>query len=137
LATEQTIYPGFDEAFWPRLELMQAWDETRYGVKEDWWNLLWRVRNTPPIEVVAFSQNGATMRFEVTAMQVIDLQTTGDKFLISVDKRLVGKEFMLNLVERIRLEYLAQKVDFDGDMESLGEEIKAGWWEKNKARFID
>lgn len=70
-------------------------------------------------------------------MQVIDLQTTGDKFLISIDKHLVGKEFLLDLVERIRLEYLAQKVDFDESMESLGEEIKAEWWQKNKARFID
>ena len=70
-------------------------------------------------------------------MQVIDLQTTNDKFLISIDKRLVGKEFLLNLVEKIRLEYLAQKVDFDESIENLGEEIKDDWWQKNKSRFVD
>ena len=70
-------------------------------------------------------------------MQVIDLQTASDKFLISIDKRLVGKELLLNLVEKIRLEYLAQKVDFDESVEELGEEIKDDWWQKNKSRFVD
>ena len=44
---------------------------------------------------------------------------------------------MLNLVEKIRLEYLAQKVDFDESIENLGEEIKDDWWQKNKSRFVD
>ena len=70
-------------------------------------------------------------------MQVIDLQTASDKFLISIDKRLVGKELLLNLVEKIRLEYLAQKVDFDESVEELGEEIKDDWWRKSKPKFIN
>jgi hypothetical protein len=69
-------------------------------------------------------------------MQVIDLQTTNDKFLISIDKTLVDKEFLLNLIEKIRLEYLVRKVDFDESIEDLGEEIKADWWQKNKDKFI-
>jgi hypothetical protein len=69
-------------------------------------------------------------------MQVVDLQTTNDKFLISIDKTLVDKEFMLNLIEKIRLEYFVRKVDFDESIEDLGEEIKADWWQKNKDNFI-
>lgn len=69
-------------------------------------------------------------------MQAIDLQTTNDKFLISIDKTLVDKEFLLNLIEKIRLEYLVRKVDFDETIKDLGEEIKADWWQKNKDRFI-
>jgi hypothetical protein len=69
-------------------------------------------------------------------MQAIDLQTTNDKFLISIDKNSIDKEFLLNLIEKIRLEYLVRKVDFDESIEDLGEEIKADWWQKNKARFI-
>jgi hypothetical protein len=69
-------------------------------------------------------------------MQAIDLQTTNDKFLISIDKNLVDKEFLLNLIEKIRLEYLVRKVDFDESIEDLGEEIKADWWQKNKDKFI-
>ncbi len=68
-------------------------------------------------------------------MQAIDLQTTEDKFLISIDKNLVDKEFLLNLIEKIRLEYLVRKADFDESIKDLGEEIKADWWEKNKNGF--
>ncbi|MGI8544069.1 MAG: hypothetical protein ACR2MD_11435 [Aridibacter sp.] len=60
-------------------------------------------------------------------MQTIDLQTTNDKFLISVDKDSVDKEFLLNLIEKIRLESLIRKSDFDDSIEDLGEEIKADW----------
>lgn len=69
-------------------------------------------------------------------MRAIDLQTTDDRFLISIDKDLVDKEFLVNLIEKIRLEYLVRKVDFDERIEDLGEEIKAEWWAKNKDRFI-
>lgn len=56
--------------------------------------------------------------------------------MISIDKDLVDKEFVLELVEKIRLESLVRKADFDEDVEEPGEEIKAVWWEKNKDRFI-
>jgi hypothetical protein len=69
-------------------------------------------------------------------MQVIDLQTTDDKFLISIDKNSIDKEFLLELIEKIRLESLIRKADFDESIEDLGEEIKADWWRKNKSKFI-
>jgi hypothetical protein len=76
------------------------------------------------------------MRLRGEFMQAIDLQTNEDKFLISIDKNSVDKEFLLGLIEKIRLETLVRKADFDESVEDLGEEIKAVWWEKNKDRFI-
>lgn len=76
------------------------------------------------------------MRLRGEFMQAIDLQTTEDKFLISIDKNSVDKEFLLGLIEKIRLETLVRKADFDESVEDLGEEIKAVWWKKNKDRFI-
>lgn len=70
-------------------------------------------------------------------MQAIDLQTTNDKFLISIDKNLVDKELLLNLIEKIHLESLVRKVNFDESLENLGEEIKVDWWKRNKDRFIN
>ncbi len=70
-------------------------------------------------------------------MQAIDLQTTDDKFLLTIDKTFIDKEFLMRLIENIRLEYLARKVDFDESIEDLGEEIKEDWWQKNKSRFIN
>lgn len=57
-------------------------------------------------------------------MQAIDLQTTDDKFLTSIDKSSIDKEFSLNLIEKIRLESLIRKADFDESVEDSGEESK-------------
>lgn len=69
-------------------------------------------------------------------MQAIDLQTTDDRFLISIDKNSIDKEFLLELIEKLRLESLIRKADFDESIEDLGEEIKADWWQKNKSEYI-
>jgi hypothetical protein len=57
--------------------------------------------------------------------------------LISIDKAVFDKEWLLKLLENLRIEELTQKFDFDEDVEDLGEEIKADWWAKNKQRFIN
>ncbi len=70
-------------------------------------------------------------------MQAIDVQTTDDRVLISLDREMIDREFVVELVDRLRLEYLARKVDFDEEIEQLGEEIKANWWAENKHRFVE
>ena len=69
-------------------------------------------------------------------MRAIDINTTEDRFVISIDKRVIDKETLLELVEKFRLEYLVRKADFDESIEDLGEEIKSSWWNENKDRFI-
>ncbi len=67
----------------------------------------------------------------------LTLQTIDNRFLISIDKAFIEQEFLIRLMNRIRLEYLAKKVDFDEDIEQLEDEIKINWWEKNKARLLN
>lgn len=69
-------------------------------------------------------------------MNAINIETTPDKYLISVDRNLLNKDFVLSLVEKLRLEHLAEKVDFDHGIEETGKAIKAEWWAKNKQRFL-
>jgi hypothetical protein len=69
-------------------------------------------------------------------MNPITLDSSGERFLISVDKSFMDKAFLVELVERIRIEYLAQKINFDDELQDLGEEIKQSWWTENKERFI-
>ena len=69
--------------------------------------------------------------------QAISLQDTGERYLISIDKTMVGQEMHLKLLNRLRVEYLTKKADFDDDIEKLGEEIKASWWEDNKDRLLN
>ena len=70
-------------------------------------------------------------------MTGIQLNTQNDKYLISIDKSMFDKEWLVKLLENLRVEELARKFDFDESIETLGEEIKADWWAKNKNRFIN
>ena len=69
-------------------------------------------------------------------MQSINVETTADRFLISIDKNLITKEMLLKLLSQLRLESLAQRVDFDESIEAFGEEIKDSWWQQNKERLL-
>ena len=69
-------------------------------------------------------------------MNAINIQNQPDRYVISIDKKAVSQEFMLGLLERLQLEQLAQKVDFDDSILTLGEDINANWCQQNKNRFI-
>lgn len=69
-------------------------------------------------------------------MESISLQSTPDKYLITIDKSVVEADYILKLLEQIRMEFLAKKVSFDDSVEDVGEEIKMDWWNKNKARLL-
>ena len=70
-------------------------------------------------------------------MTSIQLEANTEKYLISVDKTAVDKEWVLQLIQRLRTEELARSFDFNENIEMLGEQIKADWWSKNKHRFIN
>lgn len=70
-------------------------------------------------------------------MQAISLETTPEKFLLSIDRSVIDRPALFRFLEWLRLESLAKKVDFGEDIEMMGEEIKADWWEKNKDRLLN
>ncbi len=70
-------------------------------------------------------------------MTKIQLDTQPDKYMISIDRSAVDRQWLVQLIERLRLEELAGQFDFGEDVEALGEQIKADWWAKNKSRFIN
>lgn len=70
-------------------------------------------------------------------MTSIHLDTLGEKYLISLDKSSFDKEWLMGLIERLRMEEPAHKLNFEEGIESLGEESKSDWWNKNKQRFIN
>ncbi len=69
-------------------------------------------------------------------MARISIKSTQDEYLIRIDKTLVDKTYVHELLDLLQVEELAQRVDFDNSIIDLGEEIKTDWWEKNKARFV-
>lgn len=70
-------------------------------------------------------------------MLAIDIQNQPDRYVISIAKDAMDKDALLRLLENLQLEQLAQKINFDDSLLSLGEEINANWWQTNKHRFIE
>lgn len=69
-------------------------------------------------------------------MRTVTLDSSEDRFIISIDKKSINKDALLQFLENLRLEALADKVNFGEEIEDLGEEIKGDWWQSNKDRFI-
>ena len=69
-------------------------------------------------------------------IQTIELETTKEHYIISVDKNAVNQDTIHDLINRLRLEYLLEKADFQEDINSIGDEIKANWWQKNKEDIL-
>lgn len=71
-----------------------------------------------------------------TKMEALEVTSLKDRLVISIDKTLISKEYLLNLLNRLQVENLATKADFDEKVMDIAEEIKTGWWKKNKDTFL-
>jgi len=69
-------------------------------------------------------------------MRKVTVDSSEDRFIISIDKKSITKDILLQFIDNLRLETLADKVDFGEEVEEIGEEIKQDWWDNNKNRFI-
>jgi len=69
-------------------------------------------------------------------MESVEVTSLNDRVVISIDKTLVSKEYLFTLLNRLRLEELARKADFDESVIDISEEIKQNWWKENKEQFL-
>lgn len=69
-------------------------------------------------------------------MNPVEIKNTPESLQITLDKRFFDDAFLRETVDYFRMEYLAQRVNFDESIEELGDEIKRDWWQRNKSRFI-
>ncbi|MEM1326502.1 MAG: hypothetical protein AAGI23_11135 [Bacteroidota bacterium] len=70
-------------------------------------------------------------------MNTIQLEVQPDRYLLSIDKTAIDREYLDRLIKVIRVEYLATRVNFDESIEQLGEEIQSDWWQANKAKLLN
>ena len=69
-------------------------------------------------------------------MDAFVVSHTGDKIQVTLDARHFKEDAVKRLLNRLYIEYLAERVNFGEDIEALGEEIKRDWWEQNKERVL-
>ena len=69
-------------------------------------------------------------------MEAIEIQNTENRYIISIDKNFIDKETITDMYDKLRMEYLAHKVDFSEEIIKVGEEIKKEWWNNNKQDIL-
>jgi hypothetical protein len=70
-------------------------------------------------------------------MEAVEVTSLRDRVVISIDKSLIDKESLLNLLDRLQVENLSQKANFDEKVLNISEEIKRNWWKENKDQFLN
>lgn len=69
-------------------------------------------------------------------MNTVQLEVQPDRYLLSIDKTAIDRDYLDQLIKLIRVEYLATKINFDESIEQLGEDIQSDWWQANKAKLL-
>lgn len=69
-------------------------------------------------------------------MDTFQIARTDDTVQVTMNTNGMDADAIVEMLRRIQVEYLAQKVDFDKAILELGNEINRDWWEKNKTRLL-
>jgi len=57
-------------------------------------------------------------------MKSILVDTLEDRFVVSIDKKMINKDQLLQFVDNLRIEFIANQANFEADIEIVGEELK-------------
>jgi len=69
-------------------------------------------------------------------MEALKLDSNDTHFVLHIDKKYISQAYLLHLMERLRVEQLAQEVGGEGAVENLATEVSASWWKQNKTRLL-
>lgn len=69
-------------------------------------------------------------------MQAIQYQSTNTQYVISIDKNLMDRDELFEVLRWLRLRFLIRKAEFEPEIEDVGEEILSEWWSKNHQRYV-
>ena len=69
-------------------------------------------------------------------MEAFNIQSNDKELIIRMNKSEIPTEILLKIIQRLRIEYLAQKAAIQQDLSHLAEEIDETWWKKNGDDFL-
>jgi len=69
-------------------------------------------------------------------MKDIEINSTGNRVNISLDKNVFGLKLVNNILDRFTVESLIQKAEAKPAIEKLGKQFKKDWWERNKGKYL-
>jgi len=69
-------------------------------------------------------------------MKGLNIQSESDQIIITISKNKFDENYLLKMIERMNIEYLAKKADFDERVLDIAEEINENWWKENGSNFL-
>jgi len=69
-------------------------------------------------------------------MNGITVYSSKEQTIITINNNILEKEYIINLLDRLKIEYYAQKANFDESVLDLAEDITEKWWRENKSNYM-
>ena len=69
-------------------------------------------------------------------MEAVEIKKEQGRYIFSIDESQMDKLSLEKIVNRIWIQYLVEKAQFDKSILELGREMKADWWQKNKTEIL-
>ena len=69
-------------------------------------------------------------------MEAVEIKKEQGRYTFSIDESQMDKLSLEKIVNRIWIQYLVEKAQFDKSILELGREMKADWWQKNKTEIL-
>jgi len=69
-------------------------------------------------------------------MKGLKIQSESNQIIISMNKNNFDENYLLRMIERMNIEYLAKKADFSENIVDLTDEINQNWWKEKGKKFL-
>ena len=69
-------------------------------------------------------------------MEAVEIKKEEGRYVFSIDESQIDKLSLEKILNRIWMQYLVEKAQFDKSVVELGREMKADWWQKNKTEIL-
>jgi len=70
-------------------------------------------------------------------MENLIIEDDENKIILKLNKNQFDPNYLITLIKRLRLEELAQKSDFNGDLLAVATQINTEWWNENGKDFLE
>ena len=69
-------------------------------------------------------------------MEAVEIKKEEGRYIFSIDAHQMDKLSLEKILNRVWIQYLVEKAQFDTSILELGKEMKADWWQQNKKDIL-
>jgi hypothetical protein len=69
-------------------------------------------------------------------MEALRFEYQPSEYVIRIDRSKMSEIDFQKLVKWIEIDMLIKEADFDESIQTIGNDMKSHWWERNKSRFV-